>query len=154
LIRVGRCEPARQAMRASTPGSPYSPPDLSVITTLDSPPATVVDGNANAMGKLIHVVERLALKMDDLQTEVRVLRAHSHGTENGRPSAPFLGDLLHAPGVRREPWSACHCDWRVWLQVYRWGLPDGRPHVGPFSTVQTTAKIQHQGMVSMRKNND
>lgn len=109
LIIAGRCERARQAMRANTPGSPYSPPHPAVVATLGSPPA-IVDCNANATEKLVQVVERLTVKVDNLQTEVRDLRAGSQGIGNSRRGSPLPGDRLHDTGMRREQRRACRCD--------------------------------------------
>lgn len=58
----------------------------------------VVDCNDKATEKLVHTLERLTLRMDNLQTKVRDLRARSHGTECGGHAPPLLGLVSRAWG--------------------------------------------------------
>lgn len=110
LIIAGRCERARQAMRSNTPGLPYCPPHPAVVAALNSPSAGVFDCKANTTDKLINVVERLTLKVDNLQTEVKGLRAHNRGAENGRGSSALTWDRQQDQVEQRVHRRACHCD--------------------------------------------
>ncbi len=47
-------------------GSPYCPPNAAVVAALNTPQTTVMDCNANMTEKLLHVVEHLTVKLDDL----------------------------------------------------------------------------------------
>ena len=89
LTIAGHCERARQALRASTPGLPYSSPHPAVVAALNPAPPSVLDCNANATVKLVHAMERLTSRMDNLQTELRDLRARTGGTECGGRGSPF-----------------------------------------------------------------
>ena len=103
---AGRCERARQALRASTPGLPYSSLHPAVVAALNPASPSVLDCNANATEKLVHAMERLTWRMDNLQTEVRGLRAR---TVCGGRGSPFPGARQQSPGERREQRRACHC---------------------------------------------
>lgn len=54
-----------------------------VVAALNQASPRVVDCNDKATEKLVHALERLTSRMDNLQTKVRDLRARSHGTECG-----------------------------------------------------------------------
>ena len=110
LTIAGRCERARQALRASAPGSPYSSPHPTVVAALNPAPPNVLDCNANATDKLVHAMERLTSRMDNLQTEVRDLRARACATESGGHGSPFPGARQQSPGEHREQRRACRCD--------------------------------------------
>ena len=128
LIIAGHCERARQALRASTPGLPYSNPHPAVVAALNPASPSVLDCNANAAEKLIHVVERLTSRMDNLQTEVRDLRARACETEFGGHGSPFPGARQQSPGECREQ--------RVPVTVLVAGLDAGPP---PRTSGRTTA---------------
>lgn len=110
LTIAGHCERARQALRASTPGLPYSSPHPAVVASLNPASQGFVDSNVNASEKLVHAMERLTSQMDTLQAEVRDLRARQGGAECGVRGSPFPGARQRSPGERREQRRACHCD--------------------------------------------
>ena len=136
LTVAGRCEWARQALRASTPGLPYSSPQPAVVAALNPASPSVLDCNANATEKLVHAIERLTSRMDNLQTEVRDLRVW-------RSWLPFSwGSSAEPGGTQRAAARLSLRLWRVRMQVHLQGLPDGRQHERPVSAAQTSGRIR------------
>lgn len=76
-----------------------------VVAALNQASPRVVDCNDKATEKLVHALERLTSRMDNLQTKVRDLRARSHGTECGGYAFPRASQ--QSPEERREQRCAC-----------------------------------------------
>ena len=112
LIIASRCERARQSVLGAgiAPASPYKLPNPAVVANLGSPPPAVMDCNANAAEKLVHAVERLTLKVDSLQSEVRELKTRGPRPEEGRRGSMAREDWRQDTGERGGQRGACHCD--------------------------------------------
>ncbi|KAF3837733.1 hypothetical protein F7725_009501 [Dissostichus mawsoni] len=88
LVNTTPLKTPKRGRPSSGNGSPAATvTSRSPLNAQKRPSSGGFDCNANTTDKLINVVERLTLKVDNLKTEVKDLRAHSRGAENGRGSS-------------------------------------------------------------------